>query len=141
MGNSRLVHPNANRDHSKYTLKHYDLAGKIVGKCLYESSQGGFYKQMVNARFSRSFLGQIIGFSTHYKYFEKDDPDLMMNKVKYLLQNDVTPMELTFTEDEYNSSTGQLVKVNIFNLLVFCVFFCLIIYSFIFSFPDCRTII
>jgi len=66
-GNSRFVHPNPNRDPSKWTLKHYELAGKIVGKCLFESAHGPFYKQMVNARFSRSFLGQIIGFPPHYK--------------------------------------------------------------------------
>ncbi|XP_021965341.1 apoptosis-resistant E3 ubiquitin protein ligase 1 [Folsomia candida] len=110
MGNSRLVHPNAARDRAKYTLKHYELAGKIVAKCLFETAMGGFYKQMVNARFSRSFLGQVIGFSPHYKYFEQDDPELFMTKVKYLLENDVAPMELTFTEDEYSQSNGKLLK-------------------------------
>jgi hypothetical protein len=67
MGNSRLVHPNPNRDTTKWTIKHYELAGKIVAKCLFETAMGGFYKQMVNARFSRSFLAQIIGFSPQYK--------------------------------------------------------------------------
>lgn len=67
LGNSRLVHPNQLRDQTKWTLKHYELAGKVVGKCLFETAMGGFYKQMVNARFTRSFLGQLIGFSPQYK--------------------------------------------------------------------------
>lgn len=45
------------------------------------------------------------------QYFEQDDPELFMTKVKYLLENDVAPMELTFTEDEYSQSNGKLLKV------------------------------
>lgn len=67
LGNSRLVHANHLRDQNKWSLKHYELAGKVVGKCLFETAMGGFYKQMVNGRFTRSFLGQIIGFTPHYK--------------------------------------------------------------------------
>lgn len=61
-----LVHPNSKRPpHLK--LKHYEFAGRIVGKCLYESALGGSYRQLVRARFTRSFLAQIIGLSVHYK--------------------------------------------------------------------------
>ena len=63
-GESRLVHPNPN---SRWKLKHYEMAGKIVGKCLYESSLGSTYRQMVKARFTRSFLAQLIGLRVHYK--------------------------------------------------------------------------
>lgn len=66
IGSSRLVHPNPQRTPG-WTLKHYEFAGKVVGKCLFETAVGGFYKQMVNGRFSRSFLGQIIGFTPHLK--------------------------------------------------------------------------
>lgn len=45
----------------------YEFAGRLVGKCLYESSLGGAYKQLVRARFTRSFLAQIIGLRMHYK--------------------------------------------------------------------------
>lgn len=38
-----LVHPNPKRPpHLK--LKHYEFAGKIVGKCLYESALGGSFR-------------------------------------------------------------------------------------------------
>lgn len=60
------VHPNPNRP-SYLRLKIYEFAGRLVGKCLYESSLGGAYKQLVKARFTRSFLAQIIGLRMHYK--------------------------------------------------------------------------
>jgi hypothetical protein len=64
-----LVHPNPQRPpHLK--LKHYEFAGKVVGKCLYESALGGSYRQLVRARFTRSFLAQIIGLRVHYKVRE-----------------------------------------------------------------------
>ena len=60
------VHPNANRPpHLK--LKIYEFAGKLVGKCLYESSLGGTYRQLVTAKFTRSFLAQLIGLRVNYK--------------------------------------------------------------------------
>lgn len=45
----------------------YEFAGRVVGKCLYESALGGAYKQLVRARFTRSFLAQIIGLRMNYK--------------------------------------------------------------------------
>ncbi|XP_067009797.2 apoptosis-resistant E3 ubiquitin protein ligase 1 [Anabrus simplex] len=104
-----LVHPNPRRPpHLK--LKHYEFAGRVVGKCLYESALGGSYRQLVRARFTRSFLAQIIGLRVHYKYFEQDDPDLYLSKVKYILDHDVEEMDLYFVEEEYDCS-GQLIKV------------------------------
>ena len=76
-----LVHPNA-RIPLDYKLKHYEFAGKVVGKCLYESSLGPTYRQLVKARFTRSFLAQLIGLRVHYKYFEQDDPQLYLSKIK-----------------------------------------------------------
>lgn len=46
----------------------------------------------------------------HYKYFESDDPELYLRKVKFILENDVEGLELTFTEEEYDPS-GKLLKV------------------------------
>lgn len=48
-------------------LKHFEFAGKVVGKCLYESALGGAYRQLVRARLARSFLAQLIGLRVHYK--------------------------------------------------------------------------
>ena len=60
------VHPNNHRP-LDMDLKFYEFAGKIVGKCLYESSLGGGYRQLVKARFTRSFLAQLIGLRVHFK--------------------------------------------------------------------------
>ncbi|KRT81256.1 hypothetical protein AMK59_5638 [Oryctes borbonicus] len=109
-GQQSLVHPNPKRP-SHLKLRHYEFAGRIVGKCLYESALGGSYRQLVRARFTRSFLAQVIGLRVHYKYFEQDDPDLYLSKVKYLLDNDVDQIdtELYFVEEVYDTN-GQLLK-------------------------------
>ncbi|KAI8422851.1 hypothetical protein MSG28_006593 [Choristoneura fumiferana] len=109
-----LVHPNPDRPkHLK--LKHFELAGKLVGKCLYESALGGSYRQLVRARLSRSFLAQLIGLRVHYKYFEQDDPELYLSKIKYLLETDLDSAEsvpeIYFAEDVYDAS-GHLVETH-----------------------------
>lgn len=106
-----LVHPNPHRPPT-LKLKHFEFAGKVVAKCLYESALGGSYRQMVRARFSRSFLAQLIGLRVHYKYFEQDDPDLYLSKIKYISETDLDAsenLELYFVEDIYDSA-GQFVK-------------------------------
>ncbi|XP_068110632.1 apoptosis-resistant E3 ubiquitin protein ligase 1 isoform X2 [Hyperolius riggenbachi] len=108
-GNQGLVHPNPCRPPGM-RMKLYEFAGRVVGKCLYESSQGGEYEQVVRARFTRSFLAQMIGLRMHYKYFETDDPDFFQSKVLYLLSNDVTDTDLVFAEEKYGRG-GQLEKV------------------------------
>ncbi|XP_045494960.1 apoptosis-resistant E3 ubiquitin protein ligase 1 isoform X2 [Colias croceus] len=105
-----LVHPNPDRPpHLK--LKHFEFAGKVVGKCLYESALGGSYRQLVRARLARSFLAHIIGLRVHYKYFEQDDPELYLSKIKYILETDLDAAdaapEIYFSDDVYDSS-GKL---------------------------------
>lgn len=39
-----------------------------------------------------------------------DDPELYKTKVKYILENDIEEMDLTFSEEEY-SPEGHLIKV------------------------------
>ncbi|XP_028676969.1 apoptosis-resistant E3 ubiquitin protein ligase 1 isoform X1 [Erpetoichthys calabaricus] len=107
--NQGLVHPNSERP-VHFRLKVYEFAGKVVGKCLYESALGGAYKQLVRARFTRSFLAQIIGLRMSYKYFETDDPEFYKTKVCFVINNDVNEMDLVFAEEKYNSA-GQLEKV------------------------------
>ncbi|CAG9797240.1 unnamed protein product [Chironomus riparius] len=106
-----LVHPNPNRlSHLK--LKYYEFAGKIVGKCLYESALGSSYRQLVRARFTRSFLAQLIGLRVHYKHFEQDDPELYIQKIKYILDTDLDKnenVEIYFVEEVYDTM-GQLIR-------------------------------
>uniref|UniRef100_A0A8C9VRM0 Apoptosis-resistant E3 ubiquitin protein ligase 1 n=1 Tax=Scleropages formosus TaxID=113540 RepID=A0A8C9VRM0_SCLFO len=107
--NQGLVHPNPDRP-AHLRLKVYEFAGRVVGKCLYESALGGAYKQLVRARFTRSFLAQIIGLRMNYKYFETDDQEFYKTKVCFILNNDVSEMDLVFAEEKYSKS-GQLEKV------------------------------
>jgi hypothetical protein len=143
---ARLVHPNPN---SRWKAKHYEMAGRIVGKCLFESSLGSAYRQMVKAKLTRSFLAQLIGLRVSFKvsdffcevkqknpqghtgcslllqHFEQDDPELYLRKVKFILENDVDGMELTFSEEEYDDHTGKLVKVFVFwRHFIFSTLFC-----------------
>ncbi|XP_060068994.1 apoptosis-resistant E3 ubiquitin protein ligase 1-like [Ylistrum balloti] len=105
-----LVHPTPTcRRKQELKLKYYEFAGKVVGKCLYDSALGSAYRQLVKARFSRSFLAQLIGLQVNYKYFETDDPELYKTKVQFIDENDIDDMELSFSEEEY--SDGQLQRV------------------------------
>lgn len=54
----------------------------------------------------------VLNFETFFlQYFEQDDPDLYLSKVKYILEHDVEEMELYFVEEEYDKF-GQVIKVS-----------------------------
>lgn len=102
-----LVHPNAK---TTMPLSYYELAGKIIGKTLVDAALTHNSRYYVSARFSRSFLAQLIGLRINHRYFEHDDPDLYVSKVKYILENNITNMEeFCFVEEEYDEATGRLV--------------------------------
>ncbi|XP_078726681.1 apoptosis-resistant E3 ubiquitin protein ligase 1 [Lampetra fluviatilis] len=107
--NQALVHPNPHRPHHM-RLRLYELAGRLVGKCLFETSLGDTYRQLVRARFTRSFLAQLIGLRMHYRYFETDDPEFYKTKVSFVLNNDVSEMDLTLSEEVYDEQ-GKCVQV------------------------------
>lgn len=108
-----LVHPNPLRP-AHLKLKHLEFAGRLVGKCLYESALGGKYHQTVRARFTRSFLAQIIGLRVHYTHFAQDDPELYQGKVQHLLQHGTSllPEPLYFT-DQQLTATGTLKTIEL----------------------------
>eukprot|EP00794_Sanderia_malayensis_P020096 gene20096-22066_t len=97
-----LIHPNPFRPEEFKTLKYYEFAGKMIGKILIDCALNN--GQCVRARFSRSFLSQILGFGVSWKHFETDDKDFFKTKVNYILKNDVEDLELTFTEDVYDDN-------------------------------------
>jgi len=66
-----LLHPTPKWERRPHlTSRYYEFAGKVVGKCLYECAVGQ-YPILVKARFTRSFLAQIIGLSVNYKVEKK----------------------------------------------------------------------
>eukprot|EP00118_Oscarella_pearsei_P000174 m.4369 g.4369 ORF g.4369 m.4369 type:complete len:1002 (+) comp10615_c0_seq2:6-3011(+) len=91
-----LMHP-CHTDRHK--TKCFEFAGRLVGKCLYETAMGN--PRYVKARFSRSFLAQIVGLRVTYMHFESDDPEFFVTKVKYVKENDVEDLDLVFAEDVY----------------------------------------
>ena len=60
-----LVHPNRYRA-PHFKLKYFEFAGKLLGKSLYETALGGSYSQFVMAKFTRSFLAQLIGLRVNH---------------------------------------------------------------------------
>lgn len=52
----------------------------------------------------------ILFFSSFSQYFETDDQEFYKTKVCFILNNDVSEMDLVFAEEKYSKS-GQLEKV------------------------------
>ena len=92
--------------------KHYRLAGKLVGKALYESAMGETYRLNLNARLAHSLLAQTIGVGVHSSMLEKDAPDLWTSKIKFILENEVEFLDLTFTQEEVRPG-GEVVTVDL----------------------------
>jgi hypothetical protein len=67
---SSAVMPNPFPPPNVKTRALYKFAGKIVGKCLYESSYGTTYSQYLPVRLAKSFLGTIHILRKHL-YSEK----------------------------------------------------------------------
>ncbi|CAB4039267.1 apoptosis-resistant E3 ubiquitin ligase 1-like isoform X1, partial [Paramuricea clavata] len=103
-----LIYPNPTRP-SRLKLKYYEFAGRIVGKCIFESSCSAIRRLNVKARFMRSFLAQLIGLRVNYKYFKTDDKQLYSSKIKYIQEVDPEDLNLYFCEEEYDND-GKLLK-------------------------------
>ena len=88
-------------------LRHVSRSGD--GKCLYESAHGRTYAQHLPARLAKSFLAQLVGLRVHYKHFSDDAPQLYHSKIKFIEDNTVDDLELTFSDEEFGSD-GNLVR-------------------------------
>uniref|UniRef100_A0A2A4K2U1 HECT-type E3 ubiquitin transferase n=1 Tax=Heliothis virescens TaxID=7102 RepID=A0A2A4K2U1_HELVI len=114
LGAGRLVPPaRARPPHALLPRADHRPARALQGTV--HSALGGSYRQLVRARLTRSFLAQIIGLRVHYKYFEQDDPELYLSKIKYVLETDLdggeSVPELYFADDVYDSS-GRLLETH-----------------------------
>jgi len=97
---------------SNIKQKHYRLAGKLVGKALYESAMGETYRLNLNARLAHSLLAQIIGVGVHSSMLEKDAPELWRSKIQFILENEVDFLDLTFTQEEVRAD-GEVITVEL----------------------------
>ncbi|OXA46536.1 Apoptosis-resistant E3 ubiquitin protein ligase 1 [Folsomia candida] len=90
-----LLHPNHARN-NHWKLQHYELAGKLVGKCVIENVLNPEHQFFVDARFSRTIFCMILGIWPSYKHLQVDDPDYFRTNCDTLLHNDVSHMKLNF---------------------------------------------
>lgn len=68
---------------------------------------------MVAGGYKLPFWVRVVMFCSVFlssQYFETDDPEFYKSKVCFILNNDMSEMELVFAEEKYNKS-GQLDKV------------------------------
>ena len=99
--------------------KHYfKFAGKIIGKMLYETAQGGSYAQLLPCRLAKSFLVQLVGLRVNYRHFADDAPDLYKSKIRLIEGSDIDEPDsgfddLTFSEDFLDQNTGQVHTVDL----------------------------
>jgi apoptosis-resistant E3 ubiquitin protein ligase 1 len=89
----------------------YELAGKFLGKCIFE-------KKLIGVPFSHIFFKHLIGLPFNYFDFEIEDPTLFKTKIKFILDSNMDDPDtrealddLTFSEEEYSNN-----KATIFDL-------------------------
>lgn len=63
-----------------------------------------------NTVFIENLIFLCFCFVFHTQYFETDDQEFYKTKVCFILNNDVSEMDLVFAEEKYSKS-GQLEKV------------------------------
>jgi hypothetical protein len=83
--------------------EHYKLIGKLLGKCLYESCFGRTYRLNLQGQLGKSTLTQMLGSDILYTHLSADAPELYKSKIKYILDNNVDDLQLTFTQEEETS--------------------------------------
>lgn len=88
----------------------YRFAGKIAGKCLYESAHGITYRQHLPVRLAKSFLVQLVGLRVHYRHFADDAPELYASKISFIEKNAVDDLDLVFSDEEFGVN-GELLRV------------------------------
>lgn len=113
---SPTVHPRSCKD-----LSHFEFAGKVLAKCLYDTIL--YDPSLVNIHFSRSFYKKMLDFPIHYLDLSHDDPQCFVSKVKYILNNDIDDLgfDLYFTAETSDTDIGLKeveLKPNGFNIVV-----------------------
>jgi len=104
LGSTDLLHINPSKGRNpKWQEKHYEFAGQILGKFLYESAVSG--NSSLHVRFTRSLLAQLVGLPVNYQHLVQDHPDECSRVREILNSPDIAKMGLTFTVEEDNQSS------------------------------------
>eukprot|EP01113_Clastostelium_recurvatum_P048440 TRINITY_DN881_c0_g1_i1.p1 TRINITY_DN881_c0_g1~~TRINITY_DN881_c0_g1_i1.p1 ORF type:complete len:3939 (-),score=1134.74 TRINITY_DN881_c0_g1_i1:193-12009(-) len=103
MGDGQTHQPNPNSWINPDHLDYFRFVGRVIGKALNDN-------QMLDAYFTRSFYKHILGVPVHYTDIEAIDPTYYKN-LQWLLENDVAPMELTFTAEKDVFGRPEVVEL------------------------------
>ncbi|RZC63781.1 hypothetical protein C5167_025526 [Papaver somniferum] len=78
VGNDATYQPNANSSQQKFHLEYMELAGRVVGKALFD-------QQLLDIHFTKSFYKHILGAKLTYHDFEAVDPGIY-DGLNYILE-------------------------------------------------------
>lgn len=112
-GEAVLPNPVPNPKALKLNL--FKFAGRVVGKCLYESAQGQAYRQHLPVRLAKSFLAQLVGLRVHYRHFSYDAPEYFSTKIRMIENTQLDGQDngledLTFSEEEFDPANRSIVR-------------------------------
>ena len=103
--NGRSNRPNPASYVNPSHMIYFKFAGKIIARALIEGVP-------VSAHFSRSFLKQILGLEKSISLRDLEDTDQeLYRSFIWILNNDVDPLEMTFTADYDNLGKHMLIEI------------------------------
>ena len=114
--NSSALMPNPFPPCDVRTKLMFKFAGKLVGKCLYESAYGVSYRQHLPVRLSKSFLAQLVGLRVSYMHFAHDAPEYFTSKIRLIETNNIDDPQLglddlTFSEEVHFMKQSMTVDL------------------------------
>ena len=80
--------------------KLYKVCGIIAARVLVDQIVWGI-QHPLPVCFCHSFMKQIVGLPVSYNDFRFDDPEFYNSTIKYILENDVSNLDLRFTDSIY----------------------------------------
>ncbi|GJJ06087.1 hypothetical protein Clacol_000276 [Clathrus columnatus] len=84
-------------------LSFFKFVGRIIGKAIFDS-------RLLEAYFARSLYRQLLGKPVDYKDVEWVDPEYY-NSLVWILENDPTPLDLTFSTEAVEFGVTHLVEL------------------------------
>ncbi|KAK7053298.1 E3 ubiquitin-protein ligase tom1 [Paramarasmius palmivorus] len=95
--------PNKNSWVNPEHLSFFKFVGRVIGKAIYDG-------RLLDAYFARSLYRQILGKPVDYRDVEWVDPEYY-NSLCWILENDPTPLELTFSVEADEFGVNRIVPL------------------------------
>ena len=84
-------------------MRYFKFVGRIIGKALHDG-------YMLDCFFTRSFYKHILGQPLTLYDFEDIDPEYFKN-LKWILENDISSLELTFSYEHEEFGKHEVVDL------------------------------